>query len=1020
MQKVTEKWFEWMHPQKWRVSLGLALSLILIPQVALGIFPLQCLSFIDENFIATVWQVLASIIGISFVIVVFLTEYSQDQIYERRAFPIYVSATSMIFIVMIGLLTLISMGINLIILKSPAKNLNWVNGISLWNTILFLINLILTINLYIRTYQLLSPSYFRKILVSYHRKKVLDRVYQELFKRVKQKLAIDYMEQLEIDASIFRSNHHNTKISVTIPKTVSEPQVIDDVNFGMLKIATRNARKIVSNFNKDLITFWGVPGNNISNEKAEIALISHELNQKRVTDFLSHSIKTAPWISKRLESASEDLLINRDLISIAIASGQAENVESSLNLYIETIEAFLDSLKQLGYRFTPDLVDTEDGWFNRWDIFDTVLQQYVGLLRDAFKSNNIGIINEFVSFPRRVMEKAFQYQDHLAFRRFVNLYPLIYSLTIQHITDKQTIDQIKERCGLLVAEFANYRIEPKFSEDYIGEKEAEELTAYAEEILAMFSQLAKYQIDNRDFVHYRLTIGSMRRLLNEPFTNYGDFKIDHLGFQIKFAEDEKIKEKLTKQLQDMTKLNRKLTDLRNLQRAALFGLGTWVCHLLDKENITGDDFGKFSQPINQEFNNFKILSEGYIRAISMDDRHRFNWSSWEMDEWQDEAYGEGKFGSMHFSSWLSFYFTYRALELTPENPESTIDIEPTSNTKGILDSTKGNIEHFKGNEAWRPIVNGLGNFNLRSEILEKSIAIAHSKQLVFEEIDLVQSPINDDKVNDFLNDVEKTWQETGKMRRLFIEYNRYIPKPNVAPPKEIAPFGFYHRVPKGAFVDQPRISYVGFGESYGRGMAQGEDKIICAAFNKLPTVQASLSNFNDAILRELLVLQAKGLNPIILHGHELHRQFNETKYFEPYWRSQKSTPNNLKNISGFFKDTAVISTTIGSKIVVIFEPAIFGDLVQYKVDENKSDFPLSFTLTEISEERAKKYIVDHPEFTKHPESGVELLEDDALRKVRQNIELALWQKFDIENIDQEAGVVINFDNNETASETKQE
>jgi len=102
-ERVSETWFAWMHPSRWRVSFSLALSLVILPQLLLGVLfriellPHQIANFIDTDFISTVWQVLASIIGISFVIIVFLTEYSHGRTYERRAFPVYVSATSMIF-----------------------------------------------------------------------------------------------------------------------------------------------------------------------------------------------------------------------------------------------------------------------------------------------------------------------------------------------------------------------------------------------------------------------------------------------------------------------------------------------------------------------------------------------------------------------------------------------------------------------------------------------------------------------------------------------------------------------------------------------------------------------------------------------------------------------------------------------------------------------------------------------------------------------------------------------------------
>src|SRR5437868_5769013 len=60
-QKVSEKWFEWMHPQNWKISFSLSLLLIIVPQFLLGAISMQNFTFIDSDFLATVWQVLASI-----------------------------------------------------------------------------------------------------------------------------------------------------------------------------------------------------------------------------------------------------------------------------------------------------------------------------------------------------------------------------------------------------------------------------------------------------------------------------------------------------------------------------------------------------------------------------------------------------------------------------------------------------------------------------------------------------------------------------------------------------------------------------------------------------------------------------------------------------------------------------------------------------------------------------------------------------------------------------------------------
>lgn len=1001
----SEWWFEWMHPQNWVISLILSFSFIFAPQVILGTLYLKNLDFIDIDFLSTTWQVLASIIGISFVIVVFLTEYSQDQTYERRAFPIYISATSMIFTVMFGLLTLMSMGMNLLILKSPFKNSDWVTGVSIWNAALFFFNLILAINLYIKTYQLLSPNYFKKVLITYHRKKVLERVYRELFKRVKRNLLIQFLQDQEIDFSPFRDDYKN-KTKVISNKLFSKPQAIDDVNFALLKIASQNAKKIDAEFKKDKIVFWGFPDNQISNKYPEIASINDNLNLNLVTKPLSHSIKTKSWQSARLESATEDLLINRDLIADAIKAGQAENVESSLGLYIETIDAFLYSLQQLGYRFTPDLVNTEDSWFNRWDIFDTVHHQYISLLKEAIKSNNSEIINEFISFPRRIMMKAFEYKDHFAFKRFSNLYPLIYTLTKRHIQDNETSKQIANRCGLLLAEFANFNIKYEIAEKELSYDETKELIAYAEVILVVFSQMAKNQVDNADYSEYKLTIPTIRRLLSEFIKKYDDYKIEHLELEIKYSTENKLQTELLQNLEKEKSLNLLARNFDNLAKSALFGLGAWICHKTVNGTLLSDDFEKFIKITCEEFKNLDTLNESYIKAISMEDRQIFNWNGWEMDEWQDEAYGESRFGSIHFSSWITTFFSYCALILTPENA-SEIIIKPSQEIKGMLDSIKSTTKDFLESNKWAFLRDRITKIEERGKILENTYQKAYEKQVIIEELEIIKSPLSVSKINSFILEVEKAWQTHAQMRQLFTYYGKYISNPNNLPAKNLVPFGHYVRNPKELFLENPRASYVLWGENYGRSLAQGEDTRIAAYLNKLPTKSTFLRNFEKEIKKQIIKLKSKGYDLIILFGHDLYQRFHESPNYDPAWRITKNKLAGFPSFNGYYDEIPTFSYPTESSILIC-DFSKLGKLVQYKVDKETSEFPLQIKINEISQSRAEEYLRKNPKLITDSTTSKKLSKDEALRKIQLDVELAIWENFDVEDIDINAGVIIYF------------
>ena len=59
-----------------------------------------------------------------------------------------------------------------------------------------------------------------------------------------------------------------------------------------------------------------------------------------------------------------------------------------------------------------------------------------------------------------------------------------------------------------------------------------------------------------------------------------------------------------------------------------------------------------------------------------------------------------------------------------------------------------------------------------------------------------------------------------------------------------------------------------------------------------------------------------------------------------------------------------------------------------------------------------EYLVKSPELRKQHETDATLPEEDALRRMQQYVEIAIWQRFDIENINPKSGIIINFGNND--------
>ena len=57
----------------------------------------------------------------------------------------------------------------------------------------------------------------------------------------------------------------------------------------------------------------------------------------------------------------------------------------------------------------------------------------------------------------------------------------------------------------------------------------------------------------------------------------------------------------------------------------------------------------------------------------------------------------------------------------------------------------------------------------------------------------------------------------------------------------------------------------------------------------------------------------------------------------------------------------------------------------------------------------KEYLVKNPELRNHPETGEKLSEDDAIRRIQQDVEHAIWQRIRMENVNPNAGIVVKFE-----------
>jgi hypothetical protein len=1014
-QYISEQWFEWMLPQNWYISLAITVGIVFLPQIL--IFFLTYFKFLGtegflgiEDLLLNTWQILASILGISFVIIVFLTQYAHDRDYERRAFPLFASKTMMVFTVLVGMLTILSIGINLLLMQYYPNSI-YIKYFSLYNFFLFILNIIFVIQLYINTYIFLLPRPFQKAVQNYSLLQIKKSVYDELVRRIHYQVIQDFCKQREIEFSY--SDDHKGRIRVKLNSSENVQEIVD-INLTLLDLAYKRAKKYSSEGNKGII-FAGQLNGQISKEHPEIAFVTKDLSRLQITGLLVRAAKFSKIeYSRSKQNITDDVLLNRDLLSDAIQSGRSAIVESLLDQYVQAIKSFLDAANAFGIHFSPEMALKENSWFKSWPFIDEIRQQYVSLLDTAIKSGNIEIMQDFVGYLFNVMRQALEKRDHFVFSRFAHLFPVLYHRVWNFSDDKLHRDPIFDHCGRLLYEIQNFKIEQLLKNPNTSISDLSSISNYSNTILLVLNDLLKETLDAKDFRFFTKYSGIAKSIPNISELNDLADSIEIIKIQIDGINDPAFRIELETMLERKILLLKLLKETCSIRKVMFMGFGGWLVHCLELKSISKENYLELLSNFSNEFSSLEELNTAFDEALRADSRDVFPWNSWEMNEWA-ESY-EGKSGSLQYTDWIDRFYALVSISLLPPDLMNLPTLIPKPNSQGILDILNKQLEFIKVNETWQEF-----NLATHQNSIEKKIGaliqihqVAVDRQNEIEEIELSKQDLDIEIVSKFKQDVEKSWEEGATFRILLNSFGRYYARPEAEIPEELRGknIGIHKLTEKSAFVKQNRIIFPDWGNSYGRGLASGENRIIQAEFASLPEKIVEVGELERTLENSIKELRENHLAPIILYGDiDFHRQLYKIHDFEPSWRSKKPA-SKIVGFEGYYKDSLVVRISeITQKRLILVDLNTFGLLAQYRPSSTNDDFPLYISVYPLLEADIEKIYKDSPKWLMDIGKGKMPEEAIAKRKIQQQVGIKIFQRFRIEEKNNNSGVQILIKSN---------
>lgn len=181
----------------------------------------------NVDILEAMWQVTAGLIGITFVIVIFIIDFTNRDKYERRALPVLFTETKFSFSASLGIFIILSMGIFLLSTDFNIRT-DYFFFLLYFQWLLFFLNLINILLLFIRTIEILPQRKFTEKLKKYNHRIAAKLIEEELIFRFGSTISTQYFKESGIEFPFFEPDPNFNKRNVCLKNLPRHVQKISD------------------------------------------------------------------------------------------------------------------------------------------------------------------------------------------------------------------------------------------------------------------------------------------------------------------------------------------------------------------------------------------------------------------------------------------------------------------------------------------------------------------------------------------------------------------------------------------------------------------------------------------------------------------------------------------------------------------------------------------------------------------------------------------------------------------------
>lgn len=976
----------WEKIARWTFSkIETGIIFVIVSMVILWLLPLyEWFGFLGLNiltedfksFFLVLWQVQASMLGVTFVIIMFLVGNliaKTERTYEKVSGRItreFLDASKMYMILPFCLCSIAYIGMT-ILLQDTRQTYQ--------NLTLFLLNIASIFYLFHAAFNFFKPRSLEQLRLAHLKNEITKSVNAEIDRRISKNIL---MRQDEKFVRYAPFGVFDKSFLTAVRKPMTKPRVISDINLSKIlaysKVSPVTAVKSVGSVvSKDNDVLCYVP----------IGTDPYVIEALRDC-FMLNEVSEEVDLSDALDGVQEE---TRE----AIRTGNVSKLERVLDMHLSLLERFLEETSAYGLHYDSKTARSELGF--GWRQIFRIVTSFEQAVDYAFKQGDLETISHIVYFPRRVSNLAVQHGDHFLFQRFIAIFNFIYFLGSKAV-GARTKDFAIDRSWRHLAEMTLYI--HRLLEDATELERINNLKDYLIEILLTFNRLLKTASDNKDLESFKKIGFAFDDILKyfKPKTSF--FKVQIALQSPQLREEEKTE--LNHQLKAKKGLVEAKEKVEDTKKCVWFGLGAWITRLYRKQELTQDEFLTFFNEISTRFDNLEKLSSTFGMLALFSDV-KFGWDFWVLKEKR-----EGKVFGIDTREWMQWFYCIQGIRLTPTSIGEGTPISPSRLIVDRLENLKTACNTvLKEPKKWESalgdkIQEKVSNFLLLNER-------AAEQQIRIEKQWLVEQELSTRMCEDCKNKIVEAWKTAATVGAIIERLGNFEDYDVDDKCKKIKYFGFNRLGDKAAFVEGWHVGYVGFGEVFGRSLGHGENglllKEICGSLKLHKKVSRNkiCASMHSAIMR----LRTARFKPslIFIRDWKTLTTIRESEGFKPKSK-EPSSETDVVGCMGYFEDIPIFPLRECPIDCCIIDVAGLGVLIRCKLNSGLQPY-LKISITQINDKLATSMIDKNPNLLKD-EKGRDKTLEAAIFDLKQRVIIKILEKVKFEIQDNNAGLRLEF------------